>query len=257
MTDWNPDTYMKFGSERTRPSIDLVGRIALADPASIVDIGCGPGNSTRVLRERWPKAAILGLDSSPQMIEKAVSTYSGEKWLLADAASWAPDDRYDLIFSNATLQWIPDHDALIVRLFERVARGGALAVQVPANSGSPLHQALLRTARSPQWRKATAGCEDLITYQDADFYYDCLSRLTGRVDIWETTYFHVMGSRRDLVEWYASTGLRPYLEKLAGDPEREAFKGTLLEECESGYPLRCDGRVLFPFKRLFLIAYRD
>lgn len=257
MTYWNPDAYMKFGNERTRPSIDLVGRIDLADPASVVDIGCGPGNSTQVLRERWPKASVIGLDSSPRMIEKARAAFPAGEWVLADAASWAPDGRYDLIFSNATLQWIPDHDALIGRLFERVARGGALAVQVPANSGSPLHQALLRTARSPEWRTATAGCENLITYQDAAFYYDRLRGRTGRLDIWETTYFHVMESRRDLVEWYASTGLRPYLERLAGDHEREAFRNRVLSECESGYPLRADGRVLFPFKRLFFVAYRD
>ncbi|MBN2202352.1 methyltransferase domain-containing protein, partial [bacterium] len=109
MTGWNPDAYMKFGSERTRPSIDLVGRINLTDPASIVDIGCGPGNSTQVLRERWPNARIIGLDSSPQMIEKARSTYPGEEWVLGDASDWTPEEKFDLVFSNATLQWLPDH----------------------------------------------------------------------------------------------------------------------------------------------------
>jgi trans-aconitate 2-methyltransferase len=255
MTGWNPDAYMKFGSERTRPSVDLVGRIGLAEPASIVDIGCGPGNSTQVLRDRWPKARIIGLDNSPQMIEKARTTYPKEEWVLADAATWSSEAKFDLVFSNATLQWIPDHGTLVGRFFDQVSKGGALAVQVPANSGSPLHRALLGVSRSPEWREATAGCGELITYRDADFYYDRLSALSGRVDIWETTYFHVMESRRDLVEWYASTGLRPYLEKLAGDPERAAFKKQILEECESGYPLRRDGRVLFPFKRLFFIAH--
>ncbi|MBN2200898.1 trans-aconitate 2-methyltransferase, partial [bacterium] len=153
--------------------------------------------------------------------------------------------------------WLPDHETLIGRLFDRVAEGGALAVQVPANSNSPLHQAVLRTARSPEWRETTACCEGLITYHNADFYYDRLSALAGRVDIWETTYFHVMESMRDLVEWYASTGLRPYLDRLAGDSERETFIKQILDECASGYPLRRDGRVLFPFKRLFFIATRD
>jgi trans-aconitate 2-methyltransferase len=256
MSGWNPDAYLKFGNERTRPSIDLVNRVELTDPSSIVDIGCGPGNSTRVLRERWPKARIIGLDNSPQMIEKARSTYPGEEWDLADAASWSPDENFDLIFSNATLQWIPDHDALIRRLFGRVAPAGALAVQVPANSGSPLHQALLRVSHSPGWRAATAGCEGLITYQDADFYYDCLSVLSKRIEIWQTAYLHVMESHWDLVEWYSSTGMRPYLERLEGEADRTFFKKMLLKECEAGYPPRRDGRILFPFKRLFFIAYR-
>jgi trans-aconitate 2-methyltransferase len=257
MSGWNPDAYLKFGNERTRPSIDLVNRIELADPSSIVDLGCGPGNSTRVLRERWPKARIIGLDSSPEMIEKARQTDPGVEWLLADAASWSPEEKFGLVFSNATLQWIPDHDALIGRLFDRVASAGALAVQVPANGGSPLHQALLRVSRLPEWRAATAGCEDLITYRDADFYYDRLSVLSNRIEIWQTVYIHVLESHRNLVEWYSSTGMRPYLERLDGEAARTSFKGMLQKECEAGYPPRRDGRILFPFKRIFFIAFRD
>jgi trans-aconitate 2-methyltransferase len=255
VSGWNPDAYLKFEDERTRPSIDLAGRIRLEDPASIVDLGCGPGNSTRILRERWPRARIVGLDNSPEMIEKARSDRPGGEWTLADAGTWSPDVRFDLVFSNATLQWIPGHETLIPRLFDRAA--GALAVQVPANGGSPLHQALLAAARSPRWRSATAGCADLITYRDAEFYYDVLSGLSARIELWRTEYLHVLEGRRGLVEWYASTGMRPYLERLGVETERAAFTEAVLKGCEDAYPLRPDGRVLFPFRRLFFIAYRN
>jgi trans-aconitate 2-methyltransferase len=192
LSKWNPDLYLKYEDERTQPSYDLISRINIADPANIIDIGCGPGNSTRVLKERWPHAQILGLDSSREMIEKARSAYPRGHWILADAAKWKPEIKYGLVFSNATLQWIPDHESLIRTLFDSVQNQGALAVQIPANSGSPLHQALLKVSKRGKWKEAMAGCDELITYHDAGFHYDHLSALSRRVFIWHTTYYHVM-----------------------------------------------------------------
>ena len=143
MNKWNPDLYLKFADERTQPSYDLISRINIANPANIVDIGCGPGNSTKALRERWPQAHILGLDSSKEMIAKARVSYPQGDWVLADAANWKTDVKYDIVFSNATLQWIPNHERLLKTLFDCINTAGVLAVQVPANNSSPLHQALV------------------------------------------------------------------------------------------------------------------
>ena len=274
MGKWDPDSYLRFERERTQPSYDLVSRIEGLDPATIIDIGCGPGNSTRVLRERWPTARIAGLDNSPEMIDKARTAYPQGTWILADAATWRPDEsahpagctdpagcthpqRYDLVFSNAALQWIPNHELLLRSLFALVRPQGALAVQVPANNESPLYRAVARVSRRPEWREWTAGCEEMLTYHPAGFYYDQLTALSGRVSVWQTTYHHVMADHGGMIDWYASTGMRCYLERLPGDAERKAFRAQVLEECRADYPQQQDGKVLFPFRRLFFIAYND
>jgi trans-aconitate 2-methyltransferase len=254
MSTWNPEQYLKYKDERTRPSHDLVARIAL-EPSRIVDIGCGPGNSTQVLRERWPQAYLVGMDSSPEMIAKARQAYPQEQWVLADAATWQPQERYDLVFSNAALQWIPNHAPLIQHLLALVGPKGALAVQVPANNDAPLYLAVGRVSTRPRWREAMRGCNELLTYHDARFYYDQLAAV-ARVDFWQTTYYHVMNSRQDILDWYASTGMRPYLERLGSDAEQIAFQAEVLAECAAEYPEQQDGKVLFPFRRLFLIAYK-
>lgn len=252
---WDPAQYLRFADERTRPSADLVGRIALPDPRAILDVGCGPGNSTRLLRERWPEAAVAGLDSSEAMIREARASYPQGHWILADAARIDAAARYDLVFSNAALQWIPGHDRLIPALLRSVAEHGALAVQVPANRDSPLHQALLSAADEEPWRRHTAPCRDLITYHDAAYYYGLLSALTVKVDLWETTYFHQMENHAGLLAWYKGSGMRPYLEALLDEASRKAFEDAVLAGCAAAYPPQGNGRVLFPFRRLFLIAY--
>jgi trans-aconitate 2-methyltransferase len=252
---WNPDQYLRFAEERTRPSRDLVARIDLSSPARIVDIGCGPGNSTRVLCERWPNARILGLDNSPEMIRKAEADCLAGEWVLADAATWEPGEPCDLVFSNAALQWLPNHERLLPRLFGQVASGGALAVQVPANSDSPIHRAVTMVARRPEWCARLADCAGRLTYHPPSLYYDLLAPLAGRLDLWQTTYYHVLPGPQSMIDWYASTGMRPYLERLADD-EREAFQAQVLEISRPHYPVQRDGRVLFPFPRLFYVAYR-
>lgn len=253
---WNPDHYLLYAEERTRPSRNLVARIALDAPASIVDIGCGPGNSTQVLRERWPGARIVGMDSSPEMIDKACAGCPEGEWVLADAATWDPGERYDLVFSNAALQWIPGHRELVARLWDLVAPAGALAVQLPANSGSPIHRALVEVAQWEAYRDRLAPCTHRLVYEPPGLYYDVLAPPAGRLDMWETTYYHVLPGRRSIIDWYASTGMRPYLERLADEAEHEAFQAEVLALAGPQYPVQVDGRVLFPFRRLFFVAYR-
>jgi trans-aconitate 2-methyltransferase len=246
---WNPSQYLKFGAERTRPALDLCERIPGA-PRSILDLGCGPGNSTAVLRERWPEAALAGLDSSPEMIAQARASHPAGTWILAGAEHYEPPGRYDLVFSNAVLQWLPEHRLLLPRLMGWIAPGGCLAVQMPAE-GSPLRSALADLAGRPRWRDALAGAGNALHFHDARFYYDLLA---PRVDLWETVYYHPLASHRALIDWYEGTGMRPYLDALPDAAAREAFKAELLEACRGDFPAAADGRVLLPFRRLFFVA---
>ena len=256
MTDWNPRDYLAFEAERTRPSRDLAARIAVERPADIGEIGCGPVNTARVLRERWPEAAILGLDNSPAMVEKARKDYPEGNWVVADAAAFDAPEAYDSVFSNAAIQWIPAHQALLPRLFGALRPGGALAVQVPAFERMPIRDAIRSVAESARWKSATAGCADGFAFHDLGYYYDLLCREASRIDAWETLYSHVMPSRSAIVEFIRSTGLRPYLDALPGDSERKAFLADLVIEAERAYPARVDGKALFPFDRQFFIAYK-
>jgi trans-aconitate 2-methyltransferase len=254
MSDWNPQQYLQFEKERTQPAIDLVAKIPMEDPQTVIDIGCGPGNSTQILYKRWLLADIIGVDNSRTMIERARADYPHQQWEIRDASN--PDFRrkYDIVFSNATLQWIPDHDILITRLFEMVNDNGILAVQMPANNESPFYKILLRVAGNSKWGGYTSGCEKLLTYHSAEFYYNKLSSLTQNIDLWKTTYFHVMQSHKDLTAWHKSTGMRPFLEKLPNDKDREEFEKEIVKECMGSYPIQSDGNILYHFDRLFFIA---
>ena len=254
--DWDPQLYLKYKNERTQPSIDLVSRIEVNEPAAIIDVGCGPGNSTRIVSQRWPGSAITGLDSSPAMIEKAKSDYPDQDWILSDIRTYEFTAAYDVVFSNSAIQWVPDHENLIPALFGAVKKNGALAVQIPKFRDIPLGKLLGRIAATMKWEALTRGCGDLFTYHDHGFYYEILSRLTGRVDIWETSYIHVMDSRESILEWSRSTGMRPYLDRLENDEARKEFERDVLAEIKKHYPARKNGKVLFPFKRLFFIAYK-
>jgi trans-aconitate 2-methyltransferase len=253
---WDPDSYLKFERERTLPSRDLVSRIELTDPRRIIDIGCGPGNSTSVLREAWPGADVIGLDNSEEMISKARSTYPASRWILADAAEWRSGDTYDLVFSNATLHWIADQEKALGNLFAQVAEEGALAAQVPCNTESPLFKALVSVSESAEWNQVMAGCSAQIFYRDELFYYGLLSRLSARIEMWITTYLHVMESHQDLIDWYSSTGMKMYLERIGSDVKRREFTSQVLEACKAHYPRQQNGRILFPFRRIFFVAYK-
>ena len=250
---WNPDLYLKFADERTRPARDLAAAIPQSAPARILDLGCGPGNSTQVLRERWPGARITGLDSSPEMIAKARATYPDGDWRVADLAG-LDEPPCDLLFANAVLQWLPDHDTLLPRLLARVAPGGHLAAQMPTNPRTPLRRAIVDAARHPRFSGRLTGAGGGLTFLDAPFYQDLLAPLAANLDLWVTTYYHLLASHQGIVDWFSSTALRPFLERLPDPADQDFFKAEVRTACERAYPLTADGRVLMPFERLFLVA---
>jgi len=256
MPQWDADIYLRFANERTQPVRDLIHRIQLENPRRIVDLGCGPGNSTAELRERWPSSTIVGLDSSREMIDKARAAYPDGAWEVGDAAAWEAPEPFDLVFSNAMLQWVPNHAQLCRHLFRQVAPGGALAAQAPAHYDSPLHREILDVSRDPAWNDRMAGAREAMTKESPAFYYDQLQADASHVDVWETIYHHVLSGPEAVLEWFRGTGLRPFLEVLVSTNERQRFESLLLERYTVAYPRRANGRILFPFRRLFFVAYR-
>jgi len=237
--------------------MDLVARIHLEDPRTIIDIGCGPGNSTQILLTRWPNAEIVGLDSSEKMIERARKDYPNQKWMVGDALTYANNQTYDIVFSNAAIQWIPNHDILLPRLFQLVKKNGILAIQVPANHESPIYRIIVKTTQNRKWSEFTKGYELAITYHNAEYYYNTLVPLTQKVTLWETTYYHILKSHQDLIEWYRSTAMKPILDRLQTDERRAEFEEEVLRESKNYYPLQRDGRIIYPFKRLFFTASKS
>ncbi len=256
MPTWDADLYLRFGNERTQPAIDLLARVALDRPARIIDLGCGPGNSTALLRQRWPGAAIAGFDNSPEMIAAATRDHPDGDWQLGDIASWTAAEPYDLVFSNATLQWLPDHATLYPRLFAQVAPGGAFAVQIPVFHTTALQRVLLALADEPAWRERLRPATRALVAESPGFYYDALVERASHIDLWETEYQHVLADADATVEWISGTRLRPYLEALGNEDERQQFLARLRAGVAEIYRPQRDGRVIFPFRRLFLVAYR-
>jgi trans-aconitate 2-methyltransferase len=255
MPTWNPAQYLKFDDERTQPCRDLTQRIRLEKPRTIVDLGCGPGNSTQVLAARWPDAVITGIDSSKEMIVSARKSDAKIAWKVDDIGSWRAEEPVDIIFSNAAFQWVPDHGRVLPRLLAEVVPGGALAFQVPANIDAPAHEAMRELAASPNWKaRFPKSVREWFVHAPA-FYYDLLAPAASRVEMWTTDYLHVLDGPESIVEWYRGTGLRPFLDALE-PAERERFAADYLERIARAYPRQPNGRVLFPFHRLFVIAYR-
>jgi len=250
MPTWNPQQYLKFADERSRPCRDLAARVEVAAPRRIIDLGCGPGNSAEVLSACWPNAAITGLDSSGAMIAAARAASPQREWRTGEISEWIlGDERFDVVFSNAALQWVGDHAAVFPQLLSRVAAGGALAVQVPGNYQSAQHQLMRQVAGRFQLQVREWHTHDL------DFYYDALAPHASRLDLWATEYLHALPDIEAIVEWYKGTGMRPYLDALAGDAERERFLAEYREGLRQIYAPQPDGAVLFPFRRIFIVAY--
>ena len=254
MSAWNPDLYLKFERERTQPAIDLVARIDVSSPQRIIDIGCGPGNSTKILKDRFPNSHIVGVDNSAEMIDKAKNAYPWGEWILADAAEYQFTGKYDIIFSNAALQWIPDHQELIERAVKYLSTEGTLAIQVPGNYDSPIKRSLKQLSERPDWAGFLFEAVNAIRYRTPEFYYDVLSAMNLKIDLWTTTYYHILDSVTEIIEWYSSTGMRPYLNALPDDSARTAFVSELSDLIHDQYPKQTDGRVIFPFRRILFIA---
>jgi trans-aconitate 2-methyltransferase len=254
MSDWDDAQYLKFADERTRPAHELLARIPLAAPESVVDLGCGPGNSTALLRTRWPAAHLSGVDSSAEMLRRARRDAPLVEWIEADVASWQPTAPVDVLFANAVLQWLPEHATLLPTLFGRVRPGGVLAVQMPRNFEEPSHR-LMRELPGPFARR-TQHVSSRSNVYSPGFYYDLLIAQASRVDIWQTTYEHVMLDAAAIVEWVKGTGLRPFLEVLP-EEERSLYLERYTQAIDHAYPPRSDGKRLFTFPRLFLVATRS
>ena len=247
---WDPSVYMRYADERTRPAVELLARVRSDNPGRVIDLGCGPGNSTAVLAARWPKAILEGLDSSGEMLVQAAKSGVAARWINADVATWSPQESYDVIFSNATLQWLDDHPALIARLLRFVARGGTFAFQVPHNMAAPSHVLMREAAAAGPWAAKLRHVREVAVLQPADYF----AILSGtETDIWETEYLHVLGGEDAVYKWVSATGLRPFVQALDG-AERDGFIAAYKQKLRAAYPTRNDGTTLFPFKRLFVVA---
>lgn len=251
---WSAGQYSKFEKERNRPILDLLAQIPTVQVNTAADIGCGPGNSTELLRAHFPQAEILGMDSSDNMIEAARQRMPDVHFEVDDIATWAAEGPYDVILANAALQWVPDHEALFPFLIQKLTRGGSLAVQMPDNFDEPAHRLMRETASLGPWSGKLSGAEKRMDRQTASWYYKTLRPQVSRLDIWRTTYHHALpGGPAAIVEWFKGTGLRPFL-----DPLDEYEKAGFLEQYQSAiaqaYPTYEDGTVLLPFPRLFIVA---
>jgi trans-aconitate 2-methyltransferase len=256
MNDWSARQYLKFEDERTRPPRDLLAQVPLDAPACVFDLGCGPGNSTELLAERYPQAEVTGLDFSPDMLKQARARLPQCTFITADLTTWTPPARIDLLFANAVFQWVPDHPAVLRRLLQALPEGGVLAVQMPDNTAEPALALMRETAGGGPWVETlapvAAARADLPTPGE---YYDTLRPHCSRIDLWHTIYNHVMQGPDAIVEWFKGSALRPFLA--AVDAESSAgFLAAYRARIAQAYPARFDGKVLLRFPRLFIVAVR-
>jgi len=234
---------------------DLVAAIPNRDARTAIDLGCGPGNSTEVLAAAFPDASVTGIDSSSDMIAAARKRLPSIRFEVADIVTWSDEGPFDLIFSNAVFQWVEGHETLFPRFLKRLAPGGSLAIQMPDNADVPAHRAMREIAADGPWATKLANVSRPARH-DVLFYYDLLKPLCERVDIWRTTYHHVIaGGSAGVVEWFKGSALRPYLTAL-DEAEQKAFLARYTADVAKAYPERPDGTVLLPFPRLFFVATR-
>jgi len=254
---WDPGEYLQFGDERGRAFVDLVARVPAEAPRRVVDLGCGPGNLTRLLSRRWPDAVVEGVDSSPEMVERATSDGETDRlrFRVGDLRDWSPEEPVDVLLSNATLQWVPGHLDLLARLVSAVRPGGWLAFQVPGNFGERSHTAIAELRGAPRWRERLAGLEiEQPSSEDPAVYLAALVGLGCTADVWETTYLQVLKGPDAVVRWISGTGLRPVLGAL-DDSERADFVAGYRALVAPAYPERPWGTVL-PYRRIFAVARR-
>jgi len=258
-TRWDPEQYLRFSDHRLRPQLELLDRVPLPSPELIYDLGCGTGSRTRIIAARWPPATVYGLDSSAEMIQKASAEPAPIQWIEADLSTWQPDVAPDLIYSNATLQWVPGHIELFPRLISLLRPGGCLAVQMPLSWDAPSHVLMretLATAGPGGTALGTAELHKAVARKWVDgseAYYDLLVNQARTLDIWETQYLQILSGEDPVLEWVSGTGLRPILNGL-DDAERAVYLTEYRRRLRAAYPVRPNGLTLYPFKRLFIIA---
>lgn len=259
---WDPDQYLKYSNERLRPALDLLARIDASAPSVVLDLGCGAGNVTAFLGERWPDARIVGVDNSQEMLAKARAATAGQprrEWIDADIASFTPDAPIDVVYSNAALHWQDDHPRLFPRIFAWLAPGGVLAVQMPDQLAAPSHVAVADVVATEKWRDRLGSARRQAPVMRTADYFGLLAANARSIDAWTTEYLHVLPASRDgvhpAVAWIKGTTLTPYLAALPEDLQRE-FVDDVSQRVAPAYPALPDGRVLFPFRRIFVVASR-
>jgi trans-aconitate 2-methyltransferase len=256
MAGWSPTQYVKFADERTRAARDLLAQVPLEAPRLVYDLGCGPGNSTEVLIERFPESRVIGVDSSPAMLAKARQSCPHADFIEGDLSDWKPMEEPDLLFANAVFQWVPDHVELLRRLLDMLPKGGVLAVQMPDNLAEPSHAAMRDTAAAGPWaEKLKTLARKRERLPSPSEYYNELRSQAARIDIWHTIYNHPLDGADGIVEWMKGTGLRPFIDPL-DDDEREAYIAQYRDRIAKAYPPANDGKALLRFPRLFIVCVR-
>lgn len=254
-TDWNPEQYLRFAEPRLRPALDLLQRIELDSPEQIADLGCGAGNVTAWLARRWPRAHVIGVDDSPAMIERARTALPHAQWHCTGIARWRPDEPVELIFSNAALHWLGDHARLLPALLRLLKPGGVLAVQMPANFHAPSHTAMAETVHAGPWRDRLRPLLGDVPVAEPERYFEWLAPHAAQLDVWRTEYLQVLTGPDPVKEWTKGTWLKRFLEVLPA-AEAAAFEADYAARVRQAYPPLPDGRTLFPFRRLFIVARR-
>jgi len=258
-TRWDPTQYLKFADHRLRPSLELMERIPLESPRVVYDLGCGAGEQARMMADKWPDATVYGVDSSPQMIEKSSATPSRVQWVESDVRTWQPTETPDLIYSNAALQWVDGHKELFPRLLSLLAPGGCLAVQIPLSWPMPSHRMMRQMlvdggpGGTPLGTPELKRTVDRKWVDEPEEYYDLLVGQTSTLDIWSTEYLHVLEEPDPVLEWVTETGLRPILNELS-DSERAIYREEYARRLRELYPVRPNGKTIYPFSRLFIVA---
>ena len=253
ISTWDPTVYLRFTDHRLRPALDLMARVPLGEARSIYDLGCGTGNVTRLLAERWANAHVTGVDASPDMLGKA-KAFTGIAWQQADLATWFADSPSDLVYSNAAFHWLDDHHILFPHLFKQVRSGGFLAVQMPRQHVMPSHQILFELMRHPEWSFLARAIRETPVHE-ARRYYEWLVPDSRALDIWETEYLHVLEGDTPVLSWFAGSILRPVLDCLDGARQKD-FLRVYGERLAAAYPAQPNGKTLLPFLRLFIIAQK-
>jgi trans-aconitate 2-methyltransferase len=252
---WDPAKYVEFGNHRDRPYFDLTARVLAEKPRHVVDLGCGPGNLTATLAERWPQADVVGIDSSAEMLRQAAAQARSANlsFALQDITEWMPSDQTDVVVSNAALQWVPGHPALLAGWLEALKPGAWFALQVPGNFRSPSHVLMRQLAESVRWKDRLGG---ILRHDDAVAepagYLNIMLDAGCEADAWETTYQQVLHGPDPVLEWVRGAGLRPVLSALA-PAEAAEFEAEYSELLRDAYPATAHGTV-FPFRRIFAVA---
>lgn len=252
---WDPAKYVQFGDHRDRPYFDLTSRIHADDPRLVVDLGCGPGNLTATLAERWPGAQVVGLDSSPEMVARAgaqAGTPPNLSFDLADIAAWRPSPETDVVVTNAALQWVPGHRQMLAGWLAALRPGAWFALQVPGNFNAPSHTLMRQLAESPAWAGRLAGVLRHDDTGDAAEYLEIMLDAGCDADAWETTYLQLLPGEDPVLDWVRGAGLRPVLAALSAD-EARGFEAEYSALLAGAYPSGPYGTV-YPFRRIFAVA---